>query len=243
MMPMMRDMRRAMVLILLLGLTACDAQAKRSATAIRKDAEKHMEFGRPADAQMLFAELVERDPTRWYDQYSLGRAAMESDDLSQARMALEVASTLRPADQRIAVDLASVLFQLDARDDLIRYLRDRAQTTQTPEDWLQLARYAWDCDDPDTARLSVRIGIALDEGETATPYLLAAQIARQLGEDADARRALVLAWRADPENEQVNTLLRDMGIVPGPTLQVPPGSSGGISVNSAEGSAGDSSGR
>ena len=222
----MPDMRRAVVLISLLVLIACDAQPKRSSTAIRKDAEQYMEFGNPAEAQVLFAVLVERDPTRWYDQFALGRAAMENGDLGQARMALEVASTLRPADHRIAVDLASVLYQLEARDDLFRYLRDRAQTTQIPKDWLQLARYAMDCDDPDTARLSVRIGIALDEGESATPYLLAAQIARQLGEDADARRALVLAWRADPENEQVNTLLRDMGIVPGPTLEVPPGSSG-----------------
>jgi tetratricopeptide (TPR) repeat protein len=223
---MMPDMRRAVVLISLLVLIACDAPPKRSSTAIRKDAEKYMEFGNPAEAQVLLAELVDRDPTRWYDQFALGRAAMENGDLGQARMALEVASTLRPADHRIAVDLASVLYQLEARDDLFRYLRDRAQTTQTPKDWLQLARYAMDCDDPDTARLSVRIGIALDEGESATPYLLAAQIARQLGEDADAKRALVLAWRADPENEQVNTLLRDMGIVPGPTLEVPPGSSG-----------------
>lgn len=227
MLSMMPGMRRAVVLIsLLVGLAACEAQPKRSATAIRKDADQHMHLGQPAEAQELYAVLVERDPTRWYDQYALGRAAMETGNLAQARMALEVASTLRPADHRIAVDLASVLYQLDARDDLFRYLRDRAQTTQTPEDWLQLARYAMDCDDPDTARLAVRIGVAIDEGNSAKPYLLASQIARQLGEEDDARRALILAWRAEPENEQVNAQLRDMGIVPGPTLEVPPARTG-----------------
>jgi cytochrome c-type biogenesis protein CcmH/NrfG len=119
-----------------------------------------------------------------------------------------------------------VLYQLDARDDLFRMLRDRAQSMQTTDAWLLLARYAMDCDDPDTARLAVRIGIALDDKEAAEPYLLAAQIARQLNEEADARRALTLAWRADPDNEQVNLLLRDMGIVPGPTLALPLGPSG-----------------
>ena len=222
MLHMMPDMRRAVVLLSLLTLGACDGQAKRSAPAMRADAALHMEHGRPAEAQVLYRELVDRDPTRWYDQYALGRAAMTAGDLGQARMALEVASTLRPDDHRIAVDLASVLYQMDARDDLFRYLRDRAQTTQTPADWLQLARYAMDCDDPDTARLAVRIGIAIDEGESSAPYVLAAQIARQLGEEYDARRALILAWHADPEDEQVDTLLRDMGIVPGPTLEVPP---------------------
>lgn len=181
-----------------------------------------MEFGRYDNAIELYGTLVERDPTRWYDQFALGRAALKAGDLSTARMALEIASTLRPEDRRIAEDLASVLYQMDARDDLFRLLRDRAQTTQDPEDWMLVARYAMDCDDPDTARLAVRIAVALDDDGSAAPYLLAAQIARQLGEEDDARRALIIAWHADPENEQVNMMLRDMGIVPGPTLGAPP---------------------
>ena len=185
-----------------------------------------MEFGRYDEARELYAELVQRNPAWWTDQYALGRAAMDSGHLGQARMALEVAGTLRPQDARIAADLASVLYQLDARDDLFRMLRDRAQSMQTTDAWLLLARYAMDCDDPDTARLAVRIGIALDERKAAEPYLLAAQIARQLNEEDDARRALILAWRADPDNEQVNVLLRDMGIVPGPTLALPSDPSG-----------------
>lgn len=196
---------------------------------MRAEAQKDMEFGRHAQAMELYAELVERDPTRWYDQFALGRAAMEAGDLGRARMALEIASTLRPQDRRIAEDLASVLYQLDARDDLFRLLRDRAQTTQLPDDWMLVARYAMDCDDPDTARLAVRIAIALDEEDSSAPYLLAAQIARQLGEEDDARRALIIAWHADPDDEQVNTMLRDMGVVPGPTLQVPPGTAQGES--------------
>jgi len=189
---------------------------------MRAEAQKDMEFHRYDNAVELYAELVERDPTRWYDQYALGRAATAAGDLGQARMALEIASTLRPQDGRITEDLASVLYRLDARDELFRLLRDRAQTTQMPNDWLLLARYAMDCDDPDTARLAVRIGIALDDDGSAAPYLLAAQIARQLGEESDARRALIIAWHANPEDEQVNTMLRDMGIVPGPTLEIPP---------------------
>ncbi|MCH2137124.1 MAG: hypothetical protein MK101_11190 [Phycisphaerales bacterium] len=213
-------MRRLLVLVCALLVVGC-TPAKRSAPSIRAEATKDVEFGRYEKAVELYAQLVERDPTRWYDQYALGRAAMLADDLSTARMALEIASTLRPADRRIAEDLASVLYRMDARDDLFRLLRDRAQTTQAPEDWMLVARYAMDCDDPDTARLAVRIAIALDDDGSAAPYLLAAQIARQLGEEEDARRALIIAWHADPENEQVNTMLRDMGVVPGPTLRVP----------------------
>lgn len=224
MMPMMPDMRWVLALVSALLIFGC-SPAKRSAPSMRAEAQKDMEFHRYDEAMELYSELVERDPTRWYDQYALGQAAVAAGNLGQARMALEIASTLRPNDGRIARDLASVLYQLDARDELFRLLKDRAQTTQMPNDWLLLARYAMDCDDPDTARLAVRIGIALDDDGSAAPYLLAAQIARQLGEEQDARRALIIAWHANPEDEQVNTMLRDMGIVPGPTLVIPPSTS------------------
>jgi tetratricopeptide (TPR) repeat protein len=220
-MPMMPAMRCVLAVVFALLIFGC-TPAKRSAPSMRAEAQKDMEFSRYDEAVELYGELVDRDPTRWYDQFALGRAAMAAGDLGKARMALEIASTLRPRDGRITEDLASVLYRLDARDELFRLLKDRAQTTQMPTDWLLLARYAMDCDDPDTARLAVRIGIALDDDGSAAPYLLAAQIARQLGEESDARRALIIAWHEDPENEQVNAMLRDMGIVPGPTLAIPP---------------------
>ncbi|MBT7351546.1 MAG: tetratricopeptide repeat protein, partial [Phycisphaerae bacterium] len=170
-----------------------------------------------------YGELADRDQTDWKAQAALGHAALEAGDLSTARRALEIASTLRPSNVDIARDLADTLEQQEAWDDLFAYLQDRATTTSTSDDWLRLARVAIEADDPDTARQAIRTAIAVDGGTTVSPYLRAARLARRLGDDQDAFRALALAWQLDPQDVDVQNALRDIGVVPGPTMRLTQG--------------------
>lgn len=221
----MKPMNQTIIVFagLLLGvsLTACSNRIPTQ--ALRQKGERAVSINDWSAAMGWYGELADRDQTDWKAQAALGHAALEAGDLSTARRALEIASALRPANKIIARDLGDTLEQQEAWDDLFAYLQDRATTTSTANDWLRLARVAIEADDPDTAREAIRTAIAVDGGVTVSPYLRAARLARRLGDDKDAFRALALAWQLDPHDEEVQDALRDIGVVPGPTMNLTQG--------------------
>ncbi|MDP7070758.1 MAG: tetratricopeptide repeat protein [Phycisphaerales bacterium] len=208
---------------LLLGSTMVGCSTRVPSEALRRKGDLALSIADWPAAAESYAELTRRDPTDWKSQANLGRAALEAGDLNTARQAFEIAAALRPADNAIARDLADTLEQQEAWDDLFAYLRDRANTTSTAEDWLRLARVAIEADDPDTARESIRTALAVDAGTSVGPYLRAARLARRLGDEQDAFRALALAWDIAPHDPDVGNALRDLGVVPGPTMRLTTG--------------------
>ncbi len=208
---------------LLLGgsLIACSSHVPSQ--ALRRNGERATSIADWPAAIEWYGQLVEREPTDWRSQAELGHAALEAGELTVARRALEIASTLQPANATIARDLADTLEQQEAWDDLFAYLRDRANTTSTAEDWLRLARVAVEADDPDTAREALRTALAVDADEDVKPYLQAARLAVRLGEKQEAFRALSLAWQMNPNDPEVRAALLDIGVVPGPTMRLTTG--------------------
>jgi tetratricopeptide (TPR) repeat protein len=204
-----------------IALTACSNHIPSHALRLKGDRAVSIHDW-PAAAGW-YGQLVDRDQTDWRAQAALGHAALEAGDLSTARRSLEIASALKPSDADIAQDLSETLELQEAWDDLFAYLQSRATTTSSANDWLRLARVAIEADDPDTAREAIRTAIAVDGAATVGPYLRAARLARRLGDDGDAFRALSLAWQLDPENEDVHAALRDIGVVPGPTMRLTQG--------------------
>ena len=208
-------------LLLASVLTACSNHIPTP--ALRKKGAMAVSISDWPAAMEWYGQLVERDQTDWRSQAALGHAALEAGDLNTARRSLEIASALRPANKTIARDLADTLEQQEAWDDLFAFLQDRASTTSSASDWLRLARVAIEADDPDTAREAIRTAIAVDGGASVGPYLRAARLARRLGEDQEAFKSLSLAWELEPNNEDVRAALRDLGVVPGPTMHLSQG--------------------
>ncbi len=169
-------------------------------------------------SQQEYAELVDRFPDNWEYQYKLGTSALKNNDLDTARMALSIAETLRPQDRDIALNLAETMYRQDDRDALFGFLVDRAESTQLSEDWLVLARYSLDLDDPDMARLAIQEALVLDVSDSAEPYIIAAELSERLGDIDGALQSLKIAWTLEPENAQVQSMIRGLGEVPGPTM-------------------------
>ena len=146
--------------IVLLGITGC-APHPTTAT-VREQASDALWAERYGEAETLYGELAERFPQDWRVQYGFGVSAMHTGNLSEARQALEIAHTLRPANRDIAVDLAEVMFLQDDRNGLFLFLHDRAQSRSDSRDWLLLAEYSLMTEDPDSARECIEKAMVVD---------------------------------------------------------------------------------
>jgi tetratricopeptide (TPR) repeat protein len=225
MMGSVKPLNRSIIVFagLLLGISLTACSNRIPSTALRLKGERAVSINDWPAAVHWYGQLADRDQTDWRAQAALGHAALETGDLPTARRTLEIASALKPANADVARDLADTLELQESWDDLFAYLHDRANTTSSANDWLRLARVALEADDPDTAREAIRTAIAVDGGATVAPYLRAARLARRLGDDDDAFHALSLAWQLDPNDEDVQAALRDIGVVPGPTMRLTQG--------------------
>ncbi len=216
MFAMIRLLTLIVCALILVAAVGCSNRMSTS-TLIEKS---HFAFwsGQWEKAQTGYAELVQRFPENWIYQYKLGTAALNEGDLSTARRALEIAETLQPQDEQTALNLAETMYRQDDRSGLFTFLRDRAESTQHSRDWLTLARYSLDLDDPDMARLAIEEALVLQTTESPEPYVVAAELAERLGDIDGALRSLKIAWTLDPENPKVQAMIRGLGEVPGPTM-------------------------
>jgi tetratricopeptide (TPR) repeat protein len=201
--------------------TGCASQ--RPVEQHRETANWCFERGDYMTAAEHFQPIVERYPGDWEAQYRLGLCYLELERPVEARRALEVAHTRKPQNEDIADALADAMFQCNDPDQLFAFVRQRAESLQTVRAWHRVAKYATLMRDPDSTKVALDTAIALDEGKTVEPYLLAADFNEQLGNLDEAVRRLRQAYGIDPLNEDVNQRLRDLGEIPGPTIALAPG--------------------
>ncbi len=211
-------MRTTPLLVAGIGLLLLAGCGEPGTTRLRDSADYARWQGRWVDAADDYAQITRLHPGDWRAQYRLGQCMLALGQPQQARASLEVAETLRPGDSEIADLLAEAYLEDGDTNHLFSWLRLRAERTQTTVAWMRLAEYAMELDDPDSAMLAADTAIAIDEGRTVEPLLLHADLAVQLGDERAAVDSLRWAWRINPDDTRVNTALRDLGQVPGPTM-------------------------
>ncbi len=213
-------------LILTFGLltvfSGCSS-GPRPVPALGREADWHFSRGEYDQAVTLYKEMAARYPGDWQAQYHYGVCQLELGETYEARQALEVAHTRRPGHVGIVDALAESMYLLGDENHLFAFLRERAESTQSVEAYLRLARYALELGDPDSARTALLTAILLDDGESVTPYLQAAAFAERIGDIEQAVNRLRQAYAIDPYDEFVKTRLRELGEIPGPTLAMPTG--------------------
>lgn len=211
----------AFIAIPLVALSACAVHTP--VTTLRERGDAHFARSEYEQAADQYAQITERYPGDWQAQYQLGVSLLELGQTSDARRALELAHSLRPYDDEIARALAEAMYRLGDEQHLFAFLRERAESRQSSAAHLHFAHYALQMGDPDSAQIAINKAIAVDHGESVEPYLAAADLAEQLGDNDGALRRLRQAYGIDPHDQRVITRLRDHGEVPGPTLALPPG--------------------
>ncbi|MCP3905758.1 MAG: tetratricopeptide repeat protein [Planctomycetes bacterium] len=214
-----------LALLFLAAVTGCAGQ--RSIDQISDSGHKLYKRGDYSAAAAEFQEITDRYPGDWRAQYMLGVTRLELGQINEARRALEIAWTRRPGDADVADALAAAMLRGGDEETLFRFLRDRAEQTHSVNDYVRLARFTMEMNDPDTARRAVDTAIELDSGMTVEPYLVAADLAERVGDLEHAVFRLRQAYAVDPTDREVTNALHRLGEVPGPTIAMPSGASAG----------------
>ncbi len=195
---------------------------QRPIESMRTTGDFRFDRGDYPEAAAEYARITERAPGDWRAQYRLGMCLLKMDRPDEARLALEIALDQKPREARIADELAEAMYQQGDEAQLFVFLRERAESRQTVEAYLRLARYASAAGDPDYAQLGYETAIALAGGRAVQPYLEAADFARRVGDLDQAMALLRRAYAIDPRDPRITDQLRNLGEIPGPTLGAPP---------------------
>ncbi len=216
--PLLAAMLLAMIATSLSGCT----QQQRPMEVIRTSGDRYFRAGNYAQARDEYAEIVAAYPGDWEAQYQFGQCLIKTQEYSQARQALEIAYTLKPT-QEVANALAEALFLQRDESRLFAFLRERATSTKSTEAYLELGRYAMECNDPDTAKVAFDTAIEVDMGKTTGPYLEAAKLDERLGHLDQAIRRLQQAYGINKYDTRVTEALRRLGEDPSKIKPLPPG--------------------
>lgn len=178
--------------------------------------------GDDALATELWSEYVERRPHEAMARYRLGLVELRNANPRAAATHLWVAHDLRPGRIDYLETLAEALHQSGQREEMFQLLRDTIAEGGLAAGHLRLAGFAQRAGLVDEAEESLRIAAAIEGTNSDIPYRRLAELAQQTG-DTDAE---IEAWRTvlwfDATDEMANARLRSLGVIPGPSLAMPP---------------------
>jgi Flp pilus assembly protein TadD len=197
----------------------------RSNAYLRQRAAEAMSRGRHKPAAKLLAEATHQNPTDWKAQMLAGKVALKRGRYERAEEALRKARALRPNHEQtpqIVDRLAEALYQQDKVSALRALLREAVQARPAVKSYLRQGEYLQRIGHTDEARVAFRQAIQYAAPNNPEPYLKLASFYEQLGLAEKAVRALRRAYGAAPGDEDVADRLRAHGIVPGPTVTLPP---------------------
>jgi len=196
-----------------------------TAVDLRERGIDAMKMGKVDKADQHLTRSEEMDPSHWQTQYWLGKVRLAQERWPDARRYLDQAYVLRnnhPETPDIIDGLAEATYQQQLDMQLRALLQRATQRYGTSYDFVRQGRYLVRIDDPDSAKIALRKAARFADEDDPTPYLAMAEMHERLGNRAAAIKALRQAHGIAPENQTIRERLRAYGIVPGPTVALPP---------------------
>lgn len=203
-----------------------------------------MQRGEHEKAREHFQQTLQKNDTDWKSLYYLGRIQLEQfNNPGEARRHLEIAYSVResrsdiqlapkpgsartavpyPTRTEIAAALAEALHQQGRTEQLFGFLRNVTDNHGTMEDYLLLAQYLEKNGDHDAAQVAYKQAAAVADDGDATGYIALADFYDRIGQPDRALTALRKAYHVDPEARGLEKKIREHGMVPGPTIALPP---------------------
>lgn len=173
-------------------------------------------------AYELWGEYVNRRPQSAMAEHRLGLVELQLGLNEQAITHLRVAYDLQPDNLEYLEALADALLLVRDRDQLLALLQQSAENSDDGNAHLRLASYAQRAGMMDEARDALTIAIVSFRGESPVPYRAMADFAQRVGDtDLEINNLRQALW-FNPSDAAINTRLSALGMIPGPSLALPP---------------------
>lgn len=239
----MKPFRSLAVLVLFCSVTLSEGCALSTDTMRLKGYDAYRE-GQQQTSREYFEQVVARDATDYKSHYYLGMLGLgQMNDPSYARRHFEIAYSIRQAKPDIAfapqpgttetyvpfptrgeiVDgLAESIYRLGEHPQLFTFLNQVADQYGEPHDFLRLARYMRKVGDHDAARFAYVKAARAGGGKMPEPYVQLGEFLDEIGARGEALTAYRQAYYIDPKFPGLADKIRAHGMVPGPTVGLPP---------------------
>ncbi len=207
----------------LLSLTGC---GPRSLVAVRDAGDQHFQYAEYDAALSDYQEYIDRNPGNAHVHQMMGNTFVKIGKTGLGCEQLKVAHTIRLEDDDVFADLCACLYADKKLDDLNRILRERTIGRGRMQDWALLAMYAEKLGDKDESQRAWLTAAQVDGGRSVQPQLGLAKLYLTVGDRERARKRIAMAYYCDPNNAEVNQLVRQMNEIPGPTYGMVPEEAG-----------------
>lgn len=194
----------------------------------RRQGIEYLQSNQTEEAKGAFRDAVRQNPRDYESYYYLATIYEKEAAFAQAvtnyRTSLSVQNVTSLGREDVEFKLKTIdgfarcLAKLDTNDSEINRLVEVANSSTSGDEWLVLAKtfaYRGDADSAIDAYAKAA------QQAPKSFYVAKAQglYLEQVGHKPLAEQALRRAYRLDPTDEEVNTALRRLGIIPGPALK------------------------
>jgi tetratricopeptide (TPR) repeat protein len=217
---------------IVLSLAGCGDMLTWAADAKRQGIEQYND-GRYAQATGSFRNAARQDPTDPETEYWLGLSYEQTHCYHEAINAYKTALRLQPDPTSVRFDhqmhdnafdrLARVVAQTDASNTETDLIVKTAADTKAPDEYRLLGRIFRYRGDADTALDNYRRALQLNPDSYVAQKELGLYL-EVLGQNQEAGQVLRDAYRLNQQDQDIDTALRRIGMVPGPGLLAQDGS-------------------
>ncbi|MDX2114108.1 MAG: tetratricopeptide repeat protein [Planctomycetota bacterium] len=183
-----------------------------------------------AKAEAEYAQVVEAQPWNGRARLQYGKALLGVGNNRGAREQLEKAYTLLPKDGEVISNLAEAQARVGDLEGAIRLLKSVAEDRRSPDDWLRLGRFTQRAKDYDTAETALLTAARGDGGARADTQMALYSFYDEIGRDEEALERLAMALWLEPQNPQIQELIRARGHEPTAAFAVRPIEQGGRTI-------------
>jgi len=217
---------RILLPVIVAGLPVACQSVPPVETAVAR-AQHANDYGHYQEAATALQPIVDATPGVWQAEYEYGRAQVGLGNYEVARRSLERANARVPTNTDVIFALAGCLAELNDAARLYELLRNAGIQLRSSEAWIQLAKYANQLGDPDTAMDAITAAIEIDDGfdirRSTECYWVASQLELEYGTREQSIRRLRQAYGVNPEDPRVRAALETAGVPLNRSTALPPG--------------------
>jgi len=210
----------------LAGCSVNDVRKQMRAQNQRELGVAAYNVGDYARARLHLETAIDAKPGDFRQNYWLGMVELAQGKPLAAQRQFEYAWTLRQDDPqwtpKILDGIAESLYRQDRIEALQTFLADTATRYGTTDAYLREAEYLIKSGDPDGAQTAYQKAARVSGQDDPAVYLAIAEFYQSVNDVPNAVTSLRYAYYLDPDNKAVSEKFRQFGIVPGPTLRLPP---------------------